>query len=98
METLPAKVRSLSRLGLLLAVSGCYEWHAASVPLPSVAARARESHGQFPVRVRLRDGRLVDLYEPRVSHDTLSGFPRQIHSRTEPPVKIPTAEIAMIET
>lgn len=85
--------RMIALLLLVLYVPACTGWMEQSQPVPQVVAEKRPDE----VRVYLRDGRRVDLREPRVEGDSLVGRERLAQAGTTRTPEWPRAAYALAD-
>jgi hypothetical protein len=87
-------VASIISVGLLLQVSGCTSWSTQKQP----PAQVLSEKAYDKVRVTRIDGSRMELYQPGVVNDTLTGFKSKPEKGKEPkPVRIAMADIKSVE-
>ena len=79
---------------VLFLASGCMSWRSQQAPPGEVLAKRAPP----VVRVELQDERRIEVFEPRVANDTLSGYTGgpSTADRAEP-IRIALADIHLVE-
>jgi len=67
-------------VALTVLTNACYGWRTETAPTPETAEKAARRTGIESVRVRLRDGRELDLRSPSIAGDSLIGYSRDLRA------------------
>jgi hypothetical protein len=83
---------------IALTTTACSSWQAQTGPTPAAVQAAREAHANQPIRLELRSGANVELYDAAVVGDSIIGMSAPTNQQTRTRVAVATDDVERVTT